>query len=132
MLAFSGETYPYPGKLLLLDRAVDPQTGTIKARLVFPNQKQMLRAGMNATVKIKNEAPENSVMIPHKAVVEQLGEYFVYVPGDSSKVSQRRVVLGTAIGSDVMITDGLKSGDSIVTQGVQNLREGAVIQKDTK
>lgn len=128
LLSFSGEVYPYPGKLILLDRAVDPQTGTIKARLVFPNPKQILRAGMNATVRIKNDAPGNSIIIPHKAVVEQLGEYFVYVPGDSNKVSQRKVVLGTALGTDIIVKEGLEQGDSVVTQGIQNLREGSVIE----
>lgn len=128
LLSFSGEVYPYPGKLALLDRAVDPQTGTIKARLVFPNPKQILRAGMNATVRIKNDAPGNSIIIPHKAVVEQLGEYFVYVPGDSNKVSQRKVVLGTALGTDIIVKEGLEQGDSVVTQGIQNLREGSVIE----
>lgn len=128
-IAFSGQVYPVPGRLALLDRAVDPQTGTIKARLVFPNEKEVLRAGMNTTVRVKNDAPGNSVMIPYKAVVEQLGEYFVYVPGDSNKVSQRKVILGTVIGSEIIIKEGLEEGDSVVTQGVQNLREGAVIDR---
>ena len=127
-LAFGNEAYPQPGKLAFLDRAVDPQTGTIKARLVFPNKDRLLRAGMNATVRIKNNSGSSSLLIPYKAVTEQLGEYFVYVPGDSNKVTQTKVQLGRQIGTDVIIRDGLKAGDSVVTQGVQNLREGAVIQ----
>lgn len=127
-LAFGADIYPYPGKLAFLDRAVDPQTGTIKARLVFPNPKKLLRAGMNGSVRVKNNADEASLMIPYKAVTEQLGEYFVYVKGDSSKVSQTKVQLGTPIGSRIIVEEGLKKGDSIVTEGVQNLREGSVIQ----
>jgi len=127
-LAFGNESYPQPGKLALLDRAVDPQTGSIKARLIFPNKDQLLRAGMNTTVRIKSNSGNSSLLIPYKAVTEQLGEYFVYVPRDSSKVTQTKVQLGRQIGSDVIVRDGLKPGDSVVTQGVQNLREGAVIQ----
>jgi membrane fusion protein (multidrug efflux system) len=127
-IAFGGEVYPYPGKLAFLDRAVDPQTGTIKARLIFPNRDNTLRAGMNGTVRVKNNSNEPSMLIPNKALVEQLGEYFVYVPGDSSKVSQTKVVPGRIIGTEVIIRDGLKQGDSVVTQGLQNLREGAVIE----
>ena len=67
-------------------------------------------------------------MIPYKAVTEQLGEYFVYVPGDSNKVTQTKVQIGRQVGMDVIVREGLKAGDSVVTQGVQNLREGAVIQ----
>ena len=127
-LAFGGDNYPHPGKLAFLDRAVDPQTGTIKARLIFPNKDQLLRAGMNGTVRVKNISGGNALMIPYKAVTEQLGEYFVYVPGDSNKVTQTKVQIGRQVGMDVIVREGLKAGDSVVTQGVQNLREGAVIQ----
>jgi membrane fusion protein (multidrug efflux system) len=127
LLAFNGELYPYPGKLVLIDRAVNPQTGTIKARLSFPNKDNLLKAGMTGNVRIRNSATQQSVVIPFKAVVEQLGEYFVYVPGDSSKVSQRKVVLGKQMGSNVIIKEGLTAGDKIVTEGVQNLREGVKV-----
>jgi membrane fusion protein (multidrug efflux system) len=127
LLSFNGELYPYPGKLVLIDRAVNPQTGTIKARLSFPNKDNLLKAGMTGNVRIRNSATQQSVVIPFKAVVEQLGEYFVYVPGDSSKVSQRKIVLGEQMGSNVIIKDGLTAGDRIVTEGVQNLREGVKV-----
>jgi membrane fusion protein (multidrug efflux system) len=126
-LAFGNDVYPYPGKITLLDRAVNPQTGTIKARLVFPNNKNLLIAGMNGTVRVKSNASAQSILIPYKAVTEQLGEYFVYVPNDSNKVSQRKVILGKQIGKDVIINDGLKEGEKVVVEGVQNLREGAAI-----
>ena len=126
-LAFGNDVYPFPGKIALLDRAVNPQTGTIKARLVFPNNKNLLIAGMNGTVRVKNNASAQSILIPYKAVTEQLGEFFVYVPNDSNKVSQRKVVLGKQLGMDVIIKEGLKEGEKIVVEGVQNLREGAAI-----
>ncbi|CAN5468785.1 efflux RND transporter periplasmic adaptor subunit [soil metagenome] len=126
-LAFGGDVYPYPGKLYLLDRAVDPQTGTIKTRLTFPNPKGLLISGMNGTVRVKNNASTQAVLIPYKAITEQLGEFFVYVPNDSNMVSQRKVVPGKQIGNDVIIKDGLKQGEKVVVQGVQNLREGAMI-----
>ena len=93
-LAFGNDVYPYPGKIALIDRAVNSQTGTIKARLIFPNNKNLLIAGMNGTVRVKSNNAANSVLIPYKAVTEQLGEFFVYVPDDSSKVSQRKVGAG--------------------------------------
>ncbi|MFD1818348.1 membrane fusion protein, multidrug efflux system [Pseudarcicella hirudinis] len=125
-LAFGNEVYPHNGKIVLLDRAVDPQTGTIKTRLVFPNPKNLLRSGMTGTVRVLNSSSQ-AIVIPYKAVSEQLGEYFVYVPGDSSKVSQRRVSLGTAIGTNIIVKNGLKGGEKIVVEGIQNLREGSVI-----
>lgn len=127
-LFFGNDKYTEPGHIYLVDRAVDPQTGTIKTRLLFPNKNGMLKAGMNATVKvISGNAAKQSIVIPYKAVTEQLGEYFTYVVGDSSKVSQRRVELGQQLGGNIIIRSGLNSGDKIVVEGVQNLRQGSVI-----
>jgi len=126
-IAFGKEVYPIPGSISMIDRAVDPQTGNIKARLVFPNPQHLLRSGMTTTVRVKNASATQSVVIPYKAVTEQLGDFFVYVEGDSSKVTQRKVALGRQIGTDVIIRDGLQAGETIVVQGVQNLREGSKI-----
>ncbi len=130
-LAFGNDIYPYPGKISLLDRAVNPQTGTIKARLIFPNNKNLLIAGMNGTVRVKNNGAAQSILIPYKAVTEQLGEFFVYVPNDSNKVSQRKLILGKQIGINVIVKEGLKDGEKVVVEGVQNLREGAMINTTT-
>ena len=126
-IAFGSDVYPFHGSISLIDRAVDAQTGTIKTRLVFPNDKNMLKVGMSTTVRVLNNASQKVITIPYKAVTEQLGEFFVYVVGDSSKVSQHKLVLGKQINKNVIVKDGLKEGEEIVVQGVQNLREGAVI-----
>jgi membrane fusion protein, multidrug efflux system len=126
-LVFGSDEYPYHGRIYLIDRAVDPQTGTIKARLIFPNPTGMLRAGMNATLRVANNNATQAIVIPFKAVTEQLGEYFTYVVGDSSKVSQRKVELGDQIGGNVIIKSGLAPGENIVVEGTQNLKQGSVI-----
>ena len=82
---------------------------------------------MNGTVRVKNRASTESVIIPYKAITEQLGEFFVYVANDSNKVSQKKVSLGKQVGTDIIITEGLVPGEKVVVQGVQNLREGAAI-----
>ena len=124
-LAFGNEVYPYNGKILLMDRAVDPQTGTIKTRLAFPNPKNLLRSGMTGTVRVLSIS-KKAVVIPYKAISEQLGEFFVYVPSDSNKVTQKRVQLGTTLGAKIIVKEGLKQGDKIIIEGIQNLREGTV------
>jgi membrane fusion protein (multidrug efflux system) len=130
-LAFGSDQYPLPGKIALIDRAVDPSTGTIKTRLTFPNQDNLLRAGMTGTVRVMNNHGGNAIVIPHKAVTEQLGEFYVYVAGDSNKVNQRQLVLGKPIGADIIVKEGLKEGEKIVVEGVQSLRQGSVIQVAT-
>jgi membrane fusion protein (multidrug efflux system) len=129
-LAFGNDIYPYPGKIYLIDRAVNPQTGTIIVRLVFPNDKGLLKVGMSGTIRIKIVA-NNTILIPYKAVTEQLGEFFVYVLNDSNKVSQRKVPLGAQIGTNIIVKDSLREGEKIVVQGVQNLREGAMVKVDS-
>ncbi len=116
------------GKIVAIDRAVDPQTGTIKVRISYPNPSGSLIAGMNCTVKVLNRFPEKQLIIPYKAVAEQLGEFTVFVVGDSNKVDQRSVKTGMKVQDRIVITEGLKPGETIVIEGVQNLRNGSVIQ----
>jgi membrane fusion protein, multidrug efflux system len=128
-LAFRNEVYPEFGKISIIDRAVDQQTGTIKMRVVFPNPDRTLRAGMSGTLKVLSTT-EASVVIPFKAVNEQLGEFFVYV-ADSAKAEQRKVVLGKQVGRNVIVQSGLQAGDSLITEGIQNLRQGTAIKVAT-
>ena len=81
---------------------------------------------MSGTLKVLSRS-DNAVIIPYKAVNEQLGEFFVYV-ADSSKATQRKVKLGKQVGKDIIIEEGLNAGQVIITEGVQNLREGAPVQ----
>lgn len=130
-IAFGKDVYPQFGRISLIDRAVDPQTGSIRVRLFFPNDKKMLKAGMTTTVRVLSNNTEKSITIPYKSVTEQLGEFFVYQVGDSNKVTQQKVVLGKQVGDRIIVTNGLKEGDKIVVTGIQNLREGAVVTTDT-
>lgn len=125
-LAFGTQVYPRFGAISIVDRAVDPQTGSIKMRVTFPNPDHVLRAGMSGTLRVLSRSSEKSVIIPFKAVTEQLGEFFVYVV-DSSKVSQRKVSLGRQVSTNIIVKDGLEVGETIVTEGVQNLREGSAV-----
>lgn len=122
-----GETYPHPGNIYTIDRAVDPQTGTIKARLLFPNKESDLRAGMTANVQILNNANTEKLLIPQKAVVEQMGEYYVYTT-DGKAAHQKKISLGARIGDQIIVNDGLNEGEMVITDGMQKLKEGAPVQ----
>ncbi len=123
-----GSIYPYPGHLSLLDRAADPQTGTIKARLVFPNPKKLLRPGVTTNIRMRHNSGEASLLIPYKAVVEQLGEYYVYVVGENKRATQHKISLGTKINDRIVVKTGLQPGEQIVVEGVQKLRDSALVQ----
>ncbi len=122
-----GSIYPHPGHIILLDRAVDPTTGTIRARVTFPNAQKLLKVGVTCNVRVENKSGPNTLMIPYKAVVEQLGEYFTYLVKDTIAL-QRKVQLGDKINGMVVVKSGLEPGDIIVTDGVQKLKDSSVIQ----
>jgi RND family efflux transporter MFP subunit len=118
--------YPYPGTIMLIDRAVDPQTGTIRVRLTFPNPDHDLRPGMDCNVLVMHYSKVPEIIIPYKAVMEQMGEYFVFL-AQNKQAKQVKVSLGHRIGADVVVREGLNSGDVIVVDGIGKLRDGAEI-----
>lgn len=122
-----GERYKLAGRISAIDRAVDPTTGTITVRATFNNPEDLLRAGMNTTLKVMSRSQEQQVVIPYKAVVEQLGQSSVYIVTDSSTAQQRTVVLGLKTADKVVVSSGLKVGETIVTDGLINLRNGSKI-----
>ncbi|HEY8780784.1 MAG TPA: efflux RND transporter periplasmic adaptor subunit [Mucilaginibacter sp.] len=141
--------YPHTGKISVIDRAVDSQTGSITIRLVFPNPDGFLRVGMSCVVRVHNQDTEPQLVVPGKAVVEQMGEYFVFVakdtvmnnpeaksdPGKKKKklvALQKKVQVGQTIGPDEVIKSGIKAGDSIVVDGVQSLHDGSPITTANK
>lgn len=124
--------YAQPGTISFIDRAIDQLTGTIKVRLIFPNPAGVLRAGMNCNINVKNNNSQQTFLLaPYKAVVEQLGENFIYVV-NNNRAFQHKVILGARINDKVIIKSGIQEGDSIVTDGVQKLRDSSMVQVGAK
>jgi len=119
-------TYNKPGKILAIDRGVNNQTGTIKVRVQFPNEADVLKDGMSCVVKVLNGESGNRVIIPAKAVNEQMGEFFVFVSQDTI-AKQHKVTLGPRVGTGIVVLNGLNEGDKVITDGFQRLRDGGKI-----
>ncbi len=119
--------YKYTGNLSIIDRAVDPQTGTIIIRTIFPNPDRILRPGVNCKVKVLNENSGSQLKIPFRAMVEQMGEYFVYLISNGDTVKQKRIIIGPIQGEFVMVKSGLNPGDRIVVDGLQKIHQGSVV-----
>jgi len=124
----NGSSYNQPGRILAIDRGVNEQTGTVRIRVQFSNPKRLLKDGMSTVLRVLNRQSGRRVVIPYKAVTEQMGENFVFVAGDSSKAFQRKVQLGPRLRDQIVVMEGLKQGDQVVTEGLQRLRDGAQIQ----
>jgi membrane fusion protein (multidrug efflux system) len=121
-----GSEYNEPGKVLAIDRGVASGTGTIKVRIQFPNNGDVLKDGMSSVLKVLNNQSGQRVQIPYKAITEQMGEFFVFVSLDTI-AKQHKVTLGPRIGSDVVIMKGIEAGDKVITDGFQRLRDGGKI-----
>ena len=126
-----GSAYVQPGKILAIDRGVNQQTGTVQIRVQFANPGRKLKDGMSAVLHVLNRQSGRRVVVPYKAVVEQMGENFVFVAGDSSKAHQHKVQLGPRLRDQIVIMEGIKAGDQVVTEGLQRLRDGGQIQTGT-
>jgi membrane fusion protein (multidrug efflux system) len=122
-----GKTYALPGRIRTIDRGVNSGTATITVRVEFANPKRELKDGMSTVVKVLNTQSGQRIVVPFKAIVEQMGENFVYAATDSSTAQQRKVKLGPRLKDQIVLLDGVKDGDKIVTEGVQKLRDGAKI-----
>jgi membrane fusion protein (multidrug efflux system) len=118
--------YQYSGRLAVIDRAVDRQTGTIKVRLEFSNKEGNLRPGMDCKVKVLNGNSGSQVVIPFKAVIEQMSEYFVYtIKNDTAR--QVKIIPDLNLGEYIAVKAGVKPGDEIVLEGIQKIHNGSVV-----
>ncbi|PJJ58834.1 efflux RND transporter periplasmic adaptor subunit [Hymenobacter chitinivorans] len=122
-----GTRYDQPGKILAIDRGVNQQTGTVQIRVQFGNPKRQLKDGLSAVLRVLNRQSGRRLVVPFKAVVEQMGENFVFIAGDSSKAVQRKVQLGPRLRDQIVIMEGIKEGDKVVTEGLNRLRDGGQI-----
>jgi membrane fusion protein (multidrug efflux system) len=131
LILANGSVHPAKGKFVFIDRAVDTKTGTLRVRAEFANAEKLLRPGMFGRIKVDLGVRADSILVPERAVAELQGRNFVWVIGPDNKATQRPVKVGETLGENVMILEGIKPGDRIVTEGLQKVREGAPVQPMT-
>ncbi|WP_324755486.1 efflux RND transporter periplasmic adaptor subunit [Sphingobacterium thalpophilum] len=127
LLLPDGSNYEGKGSITTIDRAVDPATGTIKVRATFPNNANVLRAGMNITMNVSSTSATEEVVVPYKAIFEQLGVFNLYTVNDSSKAEIRQVKLGIKAGDKIVIKEGVKDGEKIIVDGAMNVQNGVKV-----
>ncbi|RAJ10926.1 membrane fusion protein (multidrug efflux system) [Chitinophaga skermanii] len=128
-LTFNDQTtYEEQGKILLVNNTVDQQTGTIRVRLSFPNAKRELKSGMTAVLQVRYQTPDDQVAIPAKAIRETLAEVDVLTVDEHNVVRSNKVVRGAIVDSMLIITQGLKIGDKVITEGMQKVRPGDTVR----
>jgi membrane fusion protein (multidrug efflux system) len=131
LILADGSKHPDTGKIVFIDRAVDPKTGTLRMRAAFANPQKTLRPGMFGRIIADLGVRPDSILVPERAVTELQGKNFVWVISPDNKATQRAVKVGRQIGEKLLITEGLKAGDRIVVEGLQKVREGAPVKPMT-
>src|SRR6266446_9687014 len=131
LILSNGNVYPHKGKFYALDRNLDVKTGSIRYEVTFENPGNILRPGQFGKVRFVADMKKGAMVVPQEAVTELQGNYQVAAVDQNNKVSIRPVKMGERIGAMWEVTDGLKSGERVVVQGLQKAREGStVIAKD--
>ncbi len=124
-----GSTYPLEGKLQFQEVKVDPTTGSVIIRIIFPNPQGVLLPGMFVRAVIKEGVNEQGILIPQQAVSRTLkGAPFALVVNAERKVVLRMLTLDRAIGDKWLVTSGLAPGDRVIVEGLQFARPGMVVK----
>jgi RND family efflux transporter MFP subunit len=127
LILTDGSIYAQKGKILLADRQVDPNTGTIRIVAAFPNPGNILRPGQYGRVRVETGIKKHALLTPQSAVAQSQGNYQVAVVGSDRKVSMRGVKPGQTVGTMWVIDEGLKPGEQVVTEGLQRVKEGSLV-----
>jgi len=123
-----GSTYPHPGKIDAAGQRVDPQTGTIQVRAIFPNPDGVLLPGQFVRVRIRGVTLPDAIVVPEPAVSQGPRGPSVYVVGENNTAEVRPVRLGHEVAAGWVIEDGLEGGERVVVDGVIRVRPGAPVR----
>jgi hypothetical protein len=119
--------YPHEGFVDFVDNHVDPTTGTLKARGVFPNPSGDLTPGFFASMRVPGSGRYQALLVPDSAVLTDQDRRNVLVVGDDNIVQVRRVQLGALFGALRSITSGLSATDQVIINGQMHARPGAPV-----
>lgn len=127
-----GSLYDQNGKIETISGVIDPTTGSVILRAAYPNPNHLLRSGGTGTVLIPYKM-ENAIVIPQKATYEVQDKKFVYVLQPDNTIKNTEIqVFNIDNGVDYVVMSGLKSGDKIVVENVNTLKDGQSIEPITK
>ena len=123
-----GTRYDQPGKVNFVDVTVNPGTDTVQVRAQFPNPDRLLVDGQLISVVAEEGTARTALLIPQRAIqIDQAGA-FVLVVDSANKVEVRRVEVDQGPGSQLIVLKGLTAGEKVITEGVQKVRPGQVVE----
>jgi len=123
-----GLTYKQEGTLEFSEVTVDPTTGSITLRAIFPNPDKTLLPGMFVRAELEEGVDPNAILVPQQGITRTpRGEASALIVDKDNKVEARTLTTGAAIGNKWLVTDGLKDGDRVIVSGLQKVKPGIVV-----
>ncbi len=124
-----GTAYPHEGALKFSDVTVDPTTGSVTLRIVFPNPEGLLLPGMFVRARVKEGINDQAILVPQQGVTRNhKGNPMALVVTTENTVEFRSLVLDRAIENQWLVSSGLKAGDRLIVEGLQMLRPGMSVK----
>jgi membrane fusion protein (multidrug efflux system) len=122
LILSDGTIYDQTGSINFTNRQIDPSTGSLLVQALFSNPKQLLRPGQFVKVRIQKDVYPDAVVVPQQAINQLQSKYQVFVVDDSSRIQPKLVVVGQRIGSNWIVTEGLKPGEQVAIVGSMMLK----------
>ena len=113
--------FPHQGKVDFVDNALDPKTGTIRARAVLPNPDGVFTPGLFARVRLLGESKKDALLIHEQAVLTDQDRRYVYIVGQKGEAERHDVKLGPEVEGLVVVEDGLKAGNKVIVNGMTKI-----------
>jgi membrane fusion protein, multidrug efflux system len=123
-----GTPYPVEGTLQFRDVSVDPTTGSVILRAIFPNPDGILLPGMFVRAVVQEGVAERAILAPQQGVSRNSkGEPIALIVDEAGQVQQRRLILDRAINNQWLVTSGLSGGERLIVEGMLNVRPGITV-----
>jgi RND family efflux transporter MFP subunit len=122
------EGFPHQGTINFEDNQVNPKTGTLRARGVFPNKDELLSPGLFARVRVPIGRAHRALLVADRAIDTDQGQKVLYVVNEKNEVVSRAVRLGALHDGLREITEGLEPGEKVLVKGLQQVRPGVVVE----
>lgn len=130
LILADGSTYDQKGKIETINGMVNPRTGSVSYRAIFPNPSNLLRSGISGKVKLPSNK-NKVIVLPQKSTFELQGKHFVYLLDKENKVKSKEVFISETIDNDFIVEGGIAEGQVFVSDGLIKLREGMQILPQT-
>ncbi len=127
----NGEFFEHLGQLDFLGNRIDTKTGTIAMRAIVDNPEHKLLPGQHIRVNLRDKNTSDVIVVPRRAVQTDLEGNFVMVTTEGNIAERRNVELGSQVEQGIIIREGLEQNDSVITQGLQRIRNGVEVNIQT-